>query len=116
MGSMKLREGYRWTPRTWAPNVRQGAILNALLEGRTNAEIGRDLGISAGGVKWYVSQFLLETGLSNRRELARWWRARSAVAADFQSPTMLSDAEALMLSWPASGATPDRQAEGPVSI
>ena len=73
---MKPREGYRWQPRAWAPNPRQGAILDALIQGRTNAEIGRAVGISADGVKWYVSQFLLETGLTNRRELAGWWRER----------------------------------------
>jgi DNA-binding CsgD family transcriptional regulator len=113
---MKLREGYRWQPRAWAPNVRQGLILDAILDGRTNAEIGRDLGISDSGVKWYVSQFLLETGLGNRRELARWWRDRSASAAAYHGPTMLSAAEALTLSWPAPAARADRQDEGPAVI
>jgi DNA-binding CsgD family transcriptional regulator len=98
---MKAKEGYRWQPRRWSPNQRERAILEALVAGRTNAEIGAGLGISADGVKWYVSQLLSETGCGNRRELAGWWAdARESVAAlEHHGPTMLLDSAALKQSW-----------------
>jgi len=98
---MKAKEGYRWRPRRWSPNRREQAILEALVAGRTNAEIGAGLGISADGVKWYVSQLLSETGCGNRRELAGWWsdaREREA-ALELRGPTMVLDSAALKQTW-----------------
>jgi DNA-binding CsgD family transcriptional regulator len=98
---MKAKEGYRWRPRRWLPNAREQAILEALVAGRTNAEIGAALGISADGVKWYVSQLLNETGFGNRRELAGWWAgARDGEAAlGLHGPTMFLDSAAVKQSW-----------------
>ena len=98
---MKAKEGYRWRPRRWLPNARERAILEALVAGRTNAEIGATLGISADGVKWYVSQLLNETGFGNRRELAGWWTgARDSEAAlGLHGPTMFLDSGAVKQSW-----------------
>ena len=99
---MGTKEGYRWRPRHWAPNGRQQAILDALVQGKTNSEIGGLLGISVDGVKWYVSELLQETGLTNRRELANWWTRREdeiAAALPFKGPTMLLQSELLNQSW-----------------
>ncbi len=51
-------------------------MLDALLEGKSNAEIADALGISQDGAKWHVGQLLGETGLDDRRELADWWRSQ----------------------------------------
>jgi hypothetical protein len=48
-------------------------VLDALTDGQTNAAIAAELGISAETVKWHVSELLVETGLPDRHELARWW-------------------------------------------
>src|SRR5437764_214070 len=98
---MKAKEGYRWRPRRWAPNQRERTILEALIAGKTNTEIGAALGISADGVKWYVSQLLGETGCGNRRELAGWWSAvrDSQAVLDLKGPTMLLDSAAVKQSW-----------------
>lgn len=49
-------------------------MLDALLEGKSNAEIAGELGISQDGAKWHVSQLMGETGLDDRHALAAWWR------------------------------------------
>ncbi len=67
------KEGYRWARPARVPSERQKAILEALVRGKSNAEIGEELGISSDGVKWHVSELLSETGLSDRQSLARWW-------------------------------------------
>ncbi len=61
--------------------MRQQAILEGLLAGKPNAEIGAALGISAGGVKWHIGQALLETGLRGRRQLALWWKQQQETPA-----------------------------------
>ena len=98
---MKAKEGYRWRPRRWSPNQRERAILEALVAGSTNVEVGAGLGISADGVKWYVSQLLSETGCGNRRELAGWWSGTRDTDAvlDLQGPTMLLDSAVIKQSW-----------------
>ena len=98
---MKAKEGYRWRPRRWSPNQREQAILEALVAGKTNAEIGSALGISADGVKWYVSQLLSETGCGNRHELAGWWSSArdNAAALSIPGPTMLLDSAVIKQSW-----------------
>jgi DNA-binding CsgD family transcriptional regulator len=72
---VRQREGFHWF-RRWRPTPQQERVLDALLEGRSNAEIAADLGISQDGAKWHVSQLLGETGLEGRHELADWWRGR----------------------------------------
>ena len=71
------------------------------MAGRTNAEIGQALGISADGVKWYVGELLLETGLANRRELASWWSepGRHEGVLEYRGPTMLLQSSALEQAW-----------------
>jgi hypothetical protein len=49
-------------------------VLDALVEGKTNAEIALALGISVAGVRWQVSEMLGKTGLDDRQALAVWWR------------------------------------------
>ncbi len=51
-------------------------MLNALIENKTNAEIGVRLQISPETVKWHVSELLAETGSADRQELAAWWQRR----------------------------------------
>ena len=107
---MKAREGYRWRPRDWRPNGREQAVLDAILAGRTNAEIGLALGISIDGVKWYVGELLLETGLANRRELASWWSepGRQEAALELRGPTMLLQSSALEQDWRSNNPVPNK--------
>ena len=98
---MAIKEGYRWQRRRWAPNARQQAILEAIVQGKTNAAIGALVGMTVDGVKWYVSELLQETGLSNRRELASWWtrRDRNIIEIPFHGPTMVLESEATNQVW-----------------
>jgi DNA-binding CsgD family transcriptional regulator len=64
---------------------RQREVLELLRRGLTNEEIGRELGISADGAKFHVSQILSKLQLSSRHEAASlpsevgarrpWWAA-----------------------------------------
>ena len=108
------REGYRWRPRRWQPSAREKAVLDGLVGGKTNAEIGAELGMSADGVKWYVSELLSETGFTNRRELAGWWAEpeETVAAIEFQRPTMLLDVSSGSRSWTSTpGPTTDPAGE-----
>ena len=51
------------------PSPRQAAVLGLLVCGMTNKEIGARLGISERGVKYHVSQLLVQYAVSNRAEL-----------------------------------------------
>ena len=53
------------TPRQWE-------VLELVREGRSNGEIGRELGISTDGAKFHVSEILTKLGFSTRREAAEW--------------------------------------------
>jgi len=70
---VREKEGYRRHRRGWQLNERQRRVLDALVEGRTNAEIAVRLGITVDGAKWHVGELLAQTGLSDRQALARWW-------------------------------------------
>lgn len=78
---MARKQGYRWF-RDWRPNQRQRSVLDAIAEGRTNAEIARLLGVTLDGAKWHVSELLDKTGLPTREALAAWWHT----AKDGQQP------------------------------
>ena len=47
----RLRENYAWTPR-------QREVLELMSRGKTNTQIGEELGISLDGAKWHVSEIL----------------------------------------------------------
>jgi DNA-binding NarL/FixJ family response regulator len=51
------------------PSRRQGEVLELLLRGMTNKEIGARLGISERGVKHHVSQLLMLYAVMSRAEL-----------------------------------------------
>ena len=51
------------------PSARQREVLDLLVRGQTNKEIGSRLGISERGVKYHVSQLLILYGATNRAEL-----------------------------------------------
>jgi 3-phenylpropionate/trans-cinnamate dioxygenase ferredoxin subunit len=53
---------------------RQRRILALMAEGRTNAEIGDQLGITLDGAKYHVSEILNKLGVDSREEAAAWWR------------------------------------------
>ena len=53
------------TPAEWR-------VLEALLEGGTNAEIGARLGLSLDTVKYHISNMLAKLELRDRRALASW--------------------------------------------
>jgi NarL family two-component system response regulator LiaR len=51
---------------------RERQVLALIAEGRTNKEIARQLSLSHGTVRVYVSQVLAKLGVGNRTEAARW--------------------------------------------
>jgi DNA-binding NarL/FixJ family response regulator len=51
------------------PSARQEAVLVLLVSGMTNKEIGSRLGITERGVKYHVSQLLVQHAVGNRAEL-----------------------------------------------
>jgi hypothetical protein len=51
-------------------------VLDALVGGKTNAEIAACLGITVDGAKWHVGELLAQTGCEDRQALALWWRER----------------------------------------
>ena len=57
------------TPRQWE-------VLEHVGEGRTNEQIARQLGISADGVKFHVSEIITKLGVRSRGEAATWHRER----------------------------------------
>ena len=52
-------------------NSTQLDVLELVLEGRSNAEIGATLGLERGGVKWTLHNVLTKTGETNREGLLR---------------------------------------------
>ncbi|MEO8540497.1 MAG: LuxR C-terminal-related transcriptional regulator [bacterium] len=61
-------------------NVRQREVLDLLVAGKTNGEIGDSLGMSLDGAKWNVSEILGKLGLTSREEAAAYWQWRSRPA------------------------------------
>ncbi len=57
-------------------NDRQRRVLDLLVAGRTNGEIGDELGMTLDGAKWNVSEILGKLGLQSREEAADYWRWR----------------------------------------
>jgi DNA-binding NarL/FixJ family response regulator len=55
-----------------ALTVREREILDCLVDGLSNAEIGRTLSISANTAANHVRAILLKTGCANRTEAATW--------------------------------------------
>jgi DNA-binding CsgD family transcriptional regulator len=72
------REGFHHHRPAWQPSAAQRRILDALVDGLTNAEIAVRLRMSPETAKWHVSELLAETRLDNRQALAAWWRADRA--------------------------------------
>jgi DNA-binding CsgD family transcriptional regulator len=62
-------------------NERQRTVLDLLVAGKTNAEIGDALGMSLDGAKWNVSEILTKLGLDSRERAAEYWRWRNRPAA-----------------------------------
>ena len=58
-------------------NARQREVLDLIVAGKTNAEIGETLGITLDGAKWNVSEILTKLGLDSREESADYWRWRN---------------------------------------
>ncbi|HEY0123629.1 MAG TPA: response regulator transcription factor [Rhizobium sp.] len=73
-----LDEFKRLRPRNMPANLsvqdtlttRENAILNLIIEGKSNREIGGQLHLAEGTVKNYVSAILVKSGAKNRTELA----------------------------------------------
>lgn len=52
---------------------REQEVMDQVILGLTNKEIGRKLFLSASTVKTHVSHVLLKTGCQNRTQAATWW-------------------------------------------
>jgi DNA-binding CsgD family transcriptional regulator len=72
--SGRVETGVGWTPR-------QRQVLDLLVRGYTNGEIGQALGISLDGAKWHVSEVMGKLGVSSREGAAAYWRAYNRPAA-----------------------------------
>ncbi|MGE0597838.1 MAG: LuxR C-terminal-related transcriptional regulator [Dehalococcoidia bacterium] len=57
-------------------NDRQLQVLDLLVAGKTNGEIGDELGITLDGAKWNVSEIMGKLGLDSREQAADYWRWR----------------------------------------
>lgn len=57
---------------------RQQTVLELMAEGRTNAEIAEQLGLTLDGAKWHVSEILSRLNLASREEAIAWWRQYQA--------------------------------------
>jgi len=61
----------------------QRRVLDLLVAGKTNGEIGEALGISLDGAKYHVSAICDLVGVATREEAAEWWRQQRGFAARF---------------------------------
>lgn len=56
----------------------QRQVLDLLVRGKTNGQVGEALGITLDGAKWHVSEVLTKLGFATRDEAAAYWRWRNA--------------------------------------
>ena len=109
---MRTYQGYHRFKGAWRPTAAQARILNELAEGRTNPEIAARVGLSVETVKWHVAQLLAETGSTDRRALARWWREQTGrrTLAPLLVATALAGLVAALVALPAVRAQLQRAA------
>ncbi|MGE0002696.1 MAG: response regulator [Fimbriimonadaceae bacterium] len=67
MTSVRNASGPEWLDRLTAREV---SVLKLLAQGRSNKEIGSDLGLTEGTVKGYVSSVLAKMGVADRTQAA----------------------------------------------
>ena len=65
---------------------RQEQVLDLLVKGMSNKQIGRALGISARTVETHLSRLRLKTGTPNRAALSSWWTRRRDAQNRQESP------------------------------
>ena len=53
---------------------REVDVVELVSQGKTNIQIGAELGISASTVKHHVDRSMRKAGVDNRVSLAMWWR------------------------------------------
>lgn len=63
-----------WTPR-------QREVLDLLAQGRSNAEIAEQLGVSLDGAKWHVREIMGRLGVDSREDAAEYWRQERGLPA-----------------------------------
>lgn len=68
------RPPIKWTKR-------QKEVLDLLVKGYTNRQIGEALGISLDGAKWHVSEIIGTLGVDTREEAADYWREYNGLPA-----------------------------------
>ena len=68
------RPPIKWTKR-------QQQVLDLLVKGYTNRQIGEALGISLDGAKWHVSEIIGILGVERREEAAEYWREYNGLPA-----------------------------------
>lgn len=61
--------------------ARQRQVLQLLAKGRTNPQIGDELGIGLETVKMHVSEVLARLDVGSREEAAEWWRRQHSIGA-----------------------------------
>jgi DNA-binding CsgD family transcriptional regulator len=59
-------------------SARETAIVELLVDGRTNSEIGRTLGISPETVKTFIDRVRDKLGVRRRVDIVVWWLLHSA--------------------------------------
>ncbi len=73
----RLRVNYQWT-------ARQRQVLALIARGKTNTQIGEELGISLDGAKWHVSEILSKLQAESREEAGDYWRRYNGLAPRFE--------------------------------
>lgn len=62
------------SPSTARLTEAEKAVVERLVQGLRNKEIGQQLNIGERTVKFHIGQVLLKTGLHDRHEVAAWWK------------------------------------------
>jgi DNA-binding NarL/FixJ family response regulator len=60
-------------PRQVPLTFHERSVIAAIAEGKSNAEIARDLCLSVKTVEFYVTRLLRKLNARSRVELATWW-------------------------------------------
>lgn len=60
-----------------AMTPRESQILDLLVTGCVNREIGKELGMTEGTVKNHLRMIFDKAGMNNRLELCIWWHSRT---------------------------------------
>jgi DNA-binding NarL/FixJ family response regulator len=85
-GAHHIAPKEEWPVEKWPLTAREIEVLCAAAEGRSNAQIGRQLWVTEQTVKFHLSNIYRKLGVSNRTEAGRWAIARGLSSAPDSVP------------------------------